>query len=761
MKMKIWKKILLALLVVVVVLIAGITAIFFFWLGPTARVVVESIGPKALGTPVSIEYLSINPRKGTIALRGFQIGIHEGFNRTNTWNLADLHVAIDMRSLFSDTIIIHEIQIDSPRFIYEQNQVTDNISEFIRNIQAFAGIDPNNPEKTKTKLTEEEEEEEDTPAKKPKKVIIERLEINDLQMHLANTDDPEMDVQVGMGQFSLSLTNGAIQLKHLTLSDPELLSTPNVIELEAINIQLDPDSIHSGRIVIEDVQVIKPYAFLEQNADTDTVTEFMRVAQTFLDKVVHLPEPDPSHAPEPKAETADSSSKPPPFELRNLFVDDIQLKLLDTTRTNAAPKVRTMASIGSISVRLVEGRIQIKDITIPSSDESFTTTNLFHLNRIGITIDPESIYSDQVVIKEVFVDSPIINLEQTETSGNVAELQHIIEGFIPPAPEISSESEPVAIALEEKPAPIPLAEQPVILETLIVTNFVIHMLTPAATNVPSTGPLGLVSKNRRKTWFADTDSNTPITLVALERLSVEPLKGLIQIDNLQIGNPQGFAHENLATIAKFQLEIDPDSIQADTLLIKDILIDTPRIAYERQIATDNIKALQVSIEAAFSKRGEIMDKAEPEANESATTDEPAPAEKKVIIEHLLVQNGMVSAKLSALPSAPIPLPDIERSNMGKEEGGLGMTDTLSSLGTLFYDAIIGAVSSITGFAGDALKGIGALALGTLVPTTGDALDADAATDELNEAVVAEEPPPDEKKGKRRPFGGRRRTGRTF
>ncbi|MCK4565219.1 MAG: hypothetical protein KAU94_11160, partial [Verrucomicrobia bacterium] len=442
-------------------------------------------------------------------------------------------------------------------------------------------------------------------------------------------------------------------------------------------------------------------------------------------------------------------------------VDDIQLKLLDTTRPNATPEARAMASIGSISVRLVEGRIQIKDITIPNPDESFITTNLFSLASIGITLDPESIFSGQVVIKEIFADSPEINLEQTETSGNLAELQHIIGGFIPSASEAAASGPPPVPEEEQAKVPVPLAEQSLILETLVVTNFAVHMTTPPETNAP---PTGAMKNLRPKGWFAGGETNATIALVAFDRLSIEPLKGLIQITNLQIGNPPGFAHDHLATINHFRIDINPDSIQADTLIIEDILIDTPRIAYERQFATDNIKALQASIEAVLNKRDDIMDKAEPKAApepEPTPTDETA-AEQKVIIEHLLLQHGIVKAKLSALPSAPIPL-SIERSNMGKKEGGLSRTDTLANLGTLFYDSIIGAVSSITGFAGDTLKGVGSFTAGTLGTLTG------GATDKLDEHLgidkqptetepVAEEP---KEEKKTRLFKRRSNPGRHF
>ncbi len=713
------KVVLLSLVSLVLLLVL----VVLFWLGPTVKVIAEGIGSKALGTPVIIEYLSINPRNGTIDLHGFQIGTHEGFSRTNTWELANFHVAIDMRSLFSDTIVIHEIQIDGPHFTYEQNQATDNISELIRSIQAFADIDPDEPKKKK-----EQRVPDDAPEKKPKKVVVERLEINDLQMHLANTTDPQLDIQFGVEQFSLSLTNGVVQLKQLTLSDPGLLSTPNVFELEAIVVQLDPASIYSDRLVIEDIQVVKPHAFLERNVDTDTVAEFMRLAQTFIDKIGRLSDPEPSSRDLPvpseaegesNAEASDTPTEPPPFELHNLFVDDIQLNLLDTTRTNAAHETRTLAAIGGISVRLLDGRIQIKDITIPNP-AGFHATNLLHLAGIAITLAPESVFSGQVVINEVFVDSPEINLEQTEATGNVAELQKSLMGFVPPTPETPApepEKLPETVATN---APVPLAEQPVILETLIVTNLAVNaiLLPPGTTttNEPATGLLDRVGLNKLNpiTYVKKTGTNemaateaSEIALLAFDLLSIEPLKGTVGISNLRIGNPQGFANEHLVKLQQFKLCLDPDSLLTDTLLIKEIHIEKPRVAYERKITTDNIKTFQQTIEAAFAQREEAMDKAEEQH------DVEADVEQKVIIEHLLVQNGIVRAKISALPTAPIPLPTIEMKDVGKKEGGASLGEASSKIFSAFYDSIIGVVANTTGIAGDALKGAGSLTLDTL------------------------------------------------
>ena len=132
----------------------------------------------------------------------------------------------------------------------------------------------------------------------------------------------------------------------------------------------------------------------------------------------------------------------------------------------------------------------------------------------------------------------------------------------------------------------------------------------------------------------------------------------------------------------------------------------------------------------------------------------------MIIEHLLVNGGLVRAKLSALPSAPIPLPNIEMKDMGKEEGGTSLAEATSNIGVAFYDAIIGSVSSATGFAGDALMGVGALTFGTLGNVTGLTSEAEGkeGVPAVDKAAQAAEPE-EEKKSRRRLF--RRGTGRFF
>lgn len=755
------KKIAGVLLSIITALVILLLCVFLFWLGPTVKLVAEKVGSKALGTPLTIEELSINPRNGTFHMSAFAIANPDEFGRTNTVALLNMAMAIDMGSIFSPTVIVHRVQIDSPHFVYEQNAASDNITEHIRNIEEYLGIDPGE------KKPEEPEEDMKKGGKvsEPKTVIVEQLEINDIQFYLANTDDPQLDMDVGIEQLVLSMTNGKVNLKNLHVSNPALLDTPNLFTLDAIDITLDPASIYSDTVSILDVQVLRPYAYLEHNSQTDTVTEFMKIAASFAGTRTNAPA-EPS-AVTTEAEPEASADSPPPVALHNLLVDDIQIKLLDTT-TNTSTEPRMLAGIGSVSVRLVDGKIQIKGITVPSP-EGFVSSNLFHLANIDITLEPGSIFSPQTVIQEIFVNSPTINLEQTETSGNASELKDTLMGFVPPVPETKGAPTPKEPAITgEGPKPIPLSEQSVVLQTLIITNFTINLSLPVDTNAPASGLVQQTdSKATNGIPAVTSTAYEPMKLIAFKSLVAKPLDGTVRITNLQISNPEGFANKHLVTLEQFRIDLDPDSLQSDTILIRDILIDKPRIAYERKITTDNITALQTEIGKAVARRKEFT-----EAEKAPEKTEPAEgkaAGQKVIIEHLLVQDGLVKAKISALPSAPIPLPDIEMQDMGKEEGGTSIGEALSMIGGTLYDAIIGSVSSVTGFAGDALKGAGALTFGTLGNVTGLSSGKPEPMAEDEKGMLAEgetagetpqaAEPPKEKKPRGRLF--RRGSGRFF
>ena len=109
-----------------------------------------------------------------------------------------------------------------------------------------AGIDPNEPKKEK----KGKKEKKDKVSNSSKKVLVQKLEINDIMFHLANTDDPLLDVCLGLEQIAASMTNGTFHLKNLVIGNPGRLETPHLFTLDGIDIALDPTTIYSDMISI-------------------------------------------------------------------------------------------------------------------------------------------------------------------------------------------------------------------------------------------------------------------------------------------------------------------------------------------------------------------------------------------------------------------------------------------------------------------------------------------------------------------------------
>ena len=238
------KKVLKTALITIGSLVFLFLLVFLFWLGPTVKLIAQNIGSKALGTPLTIDTLSINPRKGTIQLSDFAIANPDLFGHSNAVSLTSLDIAIDVRSLFSETILVHRVEINSPHFVYEQGSASDNINEFILSIYEFIGFDPDAPlpPPDPKKIAKEKRKQEKKKAKEPKVVLIESLAINDVQIHLANTDDPQLDMKVGFEQLSLSMTNGAVRLDDFYVGNPGRLETSNLFTLDDVAIDLEPSS---------------------------------------------------------------------------------------------------------------------------------------------------------------------------------------------------------------------------------------------------------------------------------------------------------------------------------------------------------------------------------------------------------------------------------------------------------------------------------------------------------------------------------------
>lgn len=126
------------LLVVLVLILVGYVGGMFF-LGSIVKAGVNKFGPKFTQTKVELASATISPLTGSGTLSGLAVGNPKGWSDNDAFKLGKVHVDIAPMSLFGDHIVIEEITVDGPEFLYETKIVSSNIKDLLKNIEQFAG----------------------------------------------------------------------------------------------------------------------------------------------------------------------------------------------------------------------------------------------------------------------------------------------------------------------------------------------------------------------------------------------------------------------------------------------------------------------------------------------------------------------------------------------------------------------------------------------------------------------------------------------
>ena len=158
---------------VLAIIIAGV---YFF--APSLESIVQKIvhkyGSEITGTDVNLKGFKLGLANGEGSISEITVGNPKGYDAKNIFELGNIYVKVDIKSLTSDTIIIEDIEVSKPIINYEMLSLTrNNITDIQENIKK-------NTAKSSSAKTEDKAEEsksEDTAASK--KVIIKKLSIKD------------------------------------------------------------------------------------------------------------------------------------------------------------------------------------------------------------------------------------------------------------------------------------------------------------------------------------------------------------------------------------------------------------------------------------------------------------------------------------------------------------------------------------------------------------------------------------------------------
>jgi uncharacterized protein involved in outer membrane biogenesis len=207
--------------------------------------------------------------------------------------------------------------------------------------------------------------------------------------------------------------------------------------------------------------------------------------------------------------------------------------------------------------------------------------------------------------------------------------------------------------------------------------------------------------------------------VSLKSVELSLTEGRGSLKGLVIGNPQGFSTPEAMSLGDISVSLDIGSLQSNPIVIKQVLIQQPAITYEYTGSGSNLQAIQKNVQAYAASFGGGGQSGSAPAGDKG-------AEKKVVIQDLLISGGKIGISAAALQGRSLSstLPTIHLKDIGKDKGGaspaevaqkvigtisaeasqVAAGDLQKQLGNLLKDGAGGAAGAAGG-AADKLKGL--------------------------------------------------------
>jgi uncharacterized protein involved in outer membrane biogenesis len=96
---------------------------------------IERIGTEMAGTAVTVERVSISALSGSGEISGFRVANPDGYGRDYAVEIENFSISLNLKSLLSDEVLVHEIIIESPRIYLEQKLPGNNLNDIMRHLR--------------------------------------------------------------------------------------------------------------------------------------------------------------------------------------------------------------------------------------------------------------------------------------------------------------------------------------------------------------------------------------------------------------------------------------------------------------------------------------------------------------------------------------------------------------------------------------------------------------------------------------------------
>ena len=161
--------------------VLGIVAVVLVGLSLNALVKggIETMGPRILGVPVTLEDVDIALPSGTTMRAGLaQLVVKNpaGYETAAAVSIPEIRVRVDWNSLWTDTVIVEEVLIVAPAVTFEWSLQGSNLGTIQENVKRNTRSDPDDDDREKGDRHEEGEEFDKTVH--VKKVMVKDAMIN-------------------------------------------------------------------------------------------------------------------------------------------------------------------------------------------------------------------------------------------------------------------------------------------------------------------------------------------------------------------------------------------------------------------------------------------------------------------------------------------------------------------------------------------------------------------------------------------------------
>lgn len=193
--------------------------------------------------------------------------------------------------------------------------------------------------------------------------------------------------------------------------------------------------------------------------------------------------------------------------------------------------------------------------------------------------------------------------------------------------------------------------------------------------------------------FGPEVTQTPITLDAVE---LSAFSGSGSIAGLVVGNPEGFNTPHSIKLDGFSMKLEPLSLLSEKIVINEIIIESPEFILETGLGLQK------------SNIGKILENIESFTGPGEADAEASSASKSIQIDLLKITGAKVklSNKLMGGQVLMVPLPNIELTDIGAEDDGVSMSESLKIVFQAINQGVVSAASNSGKVVGDQLKNVG-------------------------------------------------------